>query len=62
MKSMRIVAGLVVVFITIPIWYFILYTILSALHVDRLVWFLYWIYIPFGVFVSIVEKFTEKKD
>lgn len=56
---MKTATNLVAVFITMPIWYFLMYTVLSAVHVDRLVWFLFWIYLPFSLFVSITTKFTE---
>lgn len=66
MKAMKIISGLLTVFITVPIWYYILYSILTALHVDRLIWFLFWIYIPVGVFTStlsvIANSIAEKKE
>lgn len=42
--------------ITMPIWYFLLYTLLQSAHVDRLVWFLFWIYIPFSLTANIMSN------
>ena len=58
---MKTVTALLGLFITLPIWYFLLYTILSAIHPDRLVWFLFWAYVPLGFFLGIVEKLTKKQ-
>lgn len=60
MKKILIVAGLAGVLMVVPIWYFLLYTILSAIQPDRLVWFLFWIYIPASLFVQVVEKIANE--
>jgi len=58
-KTMKIVTGILSVVIIMPIWYFLLYTILIAIQPDRLVWFLFWIYVPLGIIVNILIKFIE---
>ncbi len=52
---MKTAVALLGLFVTLPIWYFLLYTILSAIHPDRLVWFLFWVYIPLGIFLGTVK-------
>jgi hypothetical protein len=59
MKAMKIIVGIASIFIIAPIWYYILYSILSALNVDRLVWFLFWVYVPLGLLVGIMAKIIE---
>ncbi len=54
MKKGKIIMMIVGLFTYIPIWFFILYTILSKLDVDRLVWFLFWIYLPLTLLIHIV--------
>ncbi len=44
--------GMVKVFIRLPIWYYLLYMILKAIEADKLTWFLFWVYVPIGLFVS----------
>lgn len=56
---MKTVFTLVSIFITLPIWYFLMYTLLKAVHVDRLVWFLFWVYIPFSLFTSVVNTLVN---
>lgn len=62
MKKAQIVSLMVSVFVTMPIWYFLLYRILLAIAASELMWFLYWIYIPAGLFASILAKFEMEKS
>jgi len=48
-KFVLAVAGL-------SIWYYLLYVLLQAAHVDRLVWFLYVAYMPIGIALRCMEK------
>jgi hypothetical protein len=41
--------------LSLPISFFLTYTMLSALHVDRLVWFLFWINVPRAIVISILQ-------
>ena len=59
MTSKKIITTLLSLFVSLPIWYFLLYTILSKLQVDRLVWFLYWIYIPVGILIHIIGSIAD---
>lgn len=36
-----------------PIWYFLVWTLLKTAHVDRLVWFLFWVYVVMGALVGV---------
>lgn len=58
-KAIRAVGLLVSLCVTVPIWYFLIYEVLIAVHADRLMWFLYWIYFPAGVFAALVEKISK---
>lgn len=62
MKTSGIIGTVLGVFVVLPIWFFILYTILEALEVDRLVWFLYWIYVPADILTTILIKIGLKED
>ena len=46
MKLVRSVMYFFCACISLPIWFYLVYTMLSAIHPDRLVWFLFWIYMP----------------
>lgn len=55
MSKGEVVGALLTLFIALPIWLFLLYSILSAVHPDRLVWFLYWVYVPVQIIIGIIQ-------
>ncbi len=56
---MKKVAGLLALFISLPLWMFLLYRILDAVHANELTWFLYWVYVPVTILVSAIAKLAE---
>lgn len=58
---MMLIGRLLGLFICIPIWYFLLYSILCAINSDRLIWFLFWIYVPVNFFAAIIIQVAESK-
>jgi hypothetical protein len=61
MKKLRVINGILVAFITLPIWYVLLYRILSAISATELTWFLYWIYVPVACITSVLGRIIEDK-
>lgn len=43
------------ILVTQPIWYYLLYKILQAVEATDLMWFLFWVYLPVGIVLLIVE-------
>ena len=43
-------------FISLPIWFYLLYKILEAVQASELMWFLYWVYLPANIFITHVVK------
>ena len=58
-NKLKIVSALVTVFITAPIWYYVLWWMLSQLDAPSLVWFLFWVYVPFGMFAQSVTTYLN---
>lgn len=56
---MKAVAGLLGLFVVLPIWYFLLYRVLASVNATEVMWLLYWIYIPIGVLVQVLTKLAE---
>jgi len=56
---MKAVAGLVALFVVMPLWYWLMYQILVRVDASELMWFLFWVYVPVSLFVSIVAKAVE---
>ena len=56
--KLKIVAAICALFITLPIWFFLLYQILVRIDASELMFFLFWAYVPFSIFVGVVAKLT----
>lgn len=56
MKNLSVAIGLLLV---MPIWYYLMYRILVLVNASELMFFLFWVYIPFSLFVSACGKFFE---
>ncbi len=59
MKTFLNVIGAV---ICLPISFYITYSLLCYINADRLLWFLFWVYIPIVLLVNIGLKLLEKGD
>lgn len=56
MKKAAILSLLVVLFVTMPIWFYLLYKILVAVNATDLMWFLFWVYMPASFFFQVMAK------
>ena len=59
---MKTFLGLFGIVVCMPISLYITYSLLVAINADRLLWFLFWVNIPFIVFLQIGVKLLESKD
>lgn len=57
---MKKASALLLVFVTTPIWYYLLYSILVAINATDLQFFLFWVYVPVSLLVSYVLKVMEE--
>jgi hypothetical protein len=62
MKALLAIGGLLAIFVTLPIWFYLLYKVLEATNASELMWFLYWIYLPAAILVHIAAKLLEAVD
>jgi hypothetical protein len=60
MTAAKVIAGLIALFITLPIWFYLVYMILVRVNASELMWFLYWIYVPTTLFINAMAKMAEK--
>lgn len=44
-----------------PIYFYLMYWIIKHSEPDRLIWFLFWSYIPIKVILSILTKVAESE-
>jgi hypothetical protein len=61
MNKSKIVMVLLTIFVTLPSWFYLLYTILKAINASELTWFIFYIYLPSSVFISILAKVIDKE-
>ena len=55
-KTISLILGLVVI---APIWFYLMWYVIKSSNPDRLVWFLFWIYIPAHILTQIISKIGE---
>ncbi len=56
MNKKTIVTIILALLIELPILIYLMYWIISQLNPDRLIWFLFWIYIPVLIITTILTK------
>jgi hypothetical protein len=56
MNKKTIVAIVLTLLVELPFWFYLIYWILSQLHPDRLIWFLFLIYVPIVIITTILGK------
>lgn len=62
MSKAKVFATLLAMFISLPIWFYLLYKILEAVQASELMWFLYWVYLPASIFITLVVKLSSEDD
>ena len=56
---MKVIGAILGLFVSLPIWFFLMYRVLEAVNATELMWFLYWIYLPVTILVSVITKIAE---
>lgn len=55
------IAGVLALFVSAPLWYWLLYQVLARVQATELMWFLYWVYVPVGLLGQLITKLTAKE-
>jgi hypothetical protein len=58
MKKANVVGAVLAVFVALPIWFYLLYTVLKATNASELTWFLFWVYVPVNLLCAVLAKLT----
>lgn len=51
-------------FLLMPLWFYMLYRVLTSAHADELTWFIFWLYLPVsfvGLILGGVIEFNQKR-
>jgi len=51
-----IISGLIASLVTIPVWIYLLYKILTLVEATELMWFLFYVYVPAQFTVSLISS------
>jgi len=58
-KALKAFVAVGVLFISLPLWFYLLYKVLQAVNATDLMWFLFWVYVPFTIVLGIMQKLIE---
>jgi hypothetical protein len=58
-KAIGFIEGALGLCVVMPIWYYLLYQILARVDASDLMWFLYAVYVPVGIFVSVIARVAK---
>lgn len=59
---MKYVSGIISTLIVMPIWYYLFYKILVAIEASELMFFLYWIYLPAGILIKVIDTVIRESE
>jgi hypothetical protein len=59
MNKAKIVSGVLSVCVTIPIWLYLWYKIMSMVGANELMWFLFWVYVPVTIVVATLKVVAD---
>jgi quinol-cytochrome oxidoreductase complex cytochrome b subunit len=61
-KAVKILGASIQILLVLPMWFYFLYSILRAINADRLLWFLFWAYLPLGVLCRVIEEIASRSE
>lgn len=54
MKTAKLLRGALVSLVTTPIWFYVMYQVLTAIHATDVTWLLFWVYVPASLIASAI--------
>ena len=58
----KLISLVITLCFNLPIWFFILYSLMKSTNQDRLVWFLFIAYIPISIITQVVLEIAKRGD
>lgn len=59
MKALKVSVGVLGLLVVAPIWYWLLYQVLTRVQASELMWFLYWVYVPVALLAGALQRIVE---
>ena len=50
------IAGLLSLFVVLPIWFYLMFSILKMVEATDVMWLLYWVYVPITALSNVLVK------
>ena len=60
--KIKVVKSIVAILITMPIWFYLLHSILVKINASELEFFLFWVYVPCALFVNSLNQYYTSKN
>ena len=60
MSKTKVIGSAIVLLISSPIWYYLLFKILKVVEATELMWFLFWIYIPVSIIGVFIMQIADE--
>lgn len=61
MNKAKVASGILSVCVTIPIWIYLWYRIMSMVQATELMWFLFWVYVPVAIVVASLKMVADEE-
>jgi hypothetical protein len=64
MADRGLVIGLLLITLLIefPIYFYLCYWLISHSNPDRLIWVLFWVYVPLSIILNVIWRIIKEKD
>lgn len=59
MSKTKVIGSILMLLVSTPIWYYLLFKILKAIEATELMWFLFWVYIPIVIIATFLVQIAE---
>lgn len=56
---MKAISGILALFVSMPIWYYLLYQVLARVGATDVMWLLFWVYVPVSTIAMTIAKIAE---
>jgi hypothetical protein len=61
-NKLSTLVALVGLLVSLPIWFYLLYQILVRVQASELMFFLFWVYVPVSLLITVISKLLESDD
>ncbi len=62
MTGLKITRAILTVFVTFPLWLYLMWYILTTVEAGELQMFLFWVYVPFTLLVGVISVLLTMDD